>query len=301
MSGSWICAPAVACRPASEAWTFEQVAGADIPAAFAFIQCATQQPKIDVITQCMGAAMLSMAVLDIKASCTRATGDPHPELTRAAFLDSVGSVVLSQIAPLIVFTATNIYRAYVVSFVQNALEARTFELRPEEGLGSHLLDRLLSSVPYPDREFRIENPVTPWKRTPFVGTRHRMDAWFGRVLNIENVAPEVLEHIDDMFGTINLDTTFQTIPFARSGMITTRSGRNAFVTPETLGFLKKSKIPVLSIHGSDNGLADVATVTRMKVLMESIKGRYHFYIAEGLGHQDCMIGRDAGKKYFPRY
>jgi choline dehydrogenase-like flavoprotein/phosphodiesterase/alkaline phosphatase D-like protein/pimeloyl-ACP methyl ester carboxylesterase len=282
-----------------ERWRFEDVAVGDIPAAFTFIQGATQKKQIDVVTQCMGAAMLSMSILDSDVRCLE-PNDPdrlRVQGQRPDFLESVGSVVLSQIAPLIVFSPANIYRAYVVSYVQHALSDRTFELRPDEGLTSHLLDRLLASVPYPKNEFRIENPLIPWRRTPWVGTRHRMDAWFGRVLNVGNMEPEVLEHIDDMFGTINLHTTFQTIHFARSGMITTHRGRNAFVTPKSLRDWKK--IPTLSIHGSVNGLADVATVTRMHALMRSIGGKYHSLIVEGLGHQDCMIGRDAGKKIFP--
>jgi choline dehydrogenase-like flavoprotein/pimeloyl-ACP methyl ester carboxylesterase len=284
-----------------EKWSFEEVANGDIPAAFAFIRGATQKKQIDVVAHCMGSAMLSMAILDSDLRCMD-VDDPEriPALwaRRPAFLESIGSVVLSQVGPLIVFSPENIYRAYVVSFVQQALEDRTFELRPDEGLTSNLLDRLLSSVPYPRREFRLENPLTPWKRTPFVGTRHRMDAWFGRVLNLENVHPRVLEHIDDMFGTINLHTTFQTIHFARQGMITTRKGRNAFVTPDTLNEWKR--IPTLSIHGRENKLVDVATVTRMHMLMDSLEGRYESHIANDLGHQDCMIGRDAGKKIFPQ-
>ena len=111
-------------------------------------------------------------------------------------------------------------------------------------------------MPYPDEDFDIENPRAPWKRTPWVGTRHRMDAWFGRTFNSSNIDPEVLDSIDDMFGTINLHTTFQTIQFARRGSICKRDGRNVFISPHQLRRWKS--IPTLSIHGSDNGLADVA-------------------------------------------
>ena len=290
-----------------EQWTFEEVAIGDIPAAFAFIQGATQTDKVDVVAHCMGAAMLSMAILDKDYECCK-VNDPDENLVmlararqaRPAFLKSIGRVVLSQVGPLVVFAPANIYRAYVVSFIQHFFGDRTFDLRPDEGLTSQLLDRLLASVPYPKSEFRIENPRTPWKRTPFVGTRHRMDAWFGRVLNIENVHRKVLKHIDDMFGTINLNTTFQTIHFARQGMITTYNGRNAFVTPDTLADAGWKQIPILSIHGRENKLADVATVTRMQMLMDAIGSKkYHSLIVDGLGHQDCMIGRDAKNCVFP--
>src|SRR5690606_18003010 len=140
----------------------------------------------------------------------------------------------SQVGPMVVFTAANIFRGYAVGYVQQIAGNKTFEFMPPGDLTSQLLDRLLATAPYPDEEFDYETPAKPCARTPWVGTRHRMDAWFGRTFNVKNVAPEVLECIDDMFGAINLHTTFQTIHFARNGSICTRDGRNIFVTPRQL-------------------------------------------------------------------
>ncbi len=285
-----------ALETARDEWTFEQVACVDIPRAFERMRHETGALQIDVVAQCMGATMLSMAILDKGA---QVEGALSPE-ERAQFLASVGAVVLSQISPMIVFSPENIFKGYATNYVQQAIGNATFELRPdEETLTTQLLDRLLSTMPYPgDDEFDTENPPVPWRRTPWVRTRHRMDAWFGRVFNSPNVAPEVLEHIDDMFGTINLRTTFQTIHFARQGSITSRKGRNIFISHEQLQRWKS--IPTLSIHGAQNGLADPATVTRMRALMQAAEvDCYRWHVAEGFGHQDCLIGRDSAAKVFP--
>ncbi|HEY6640826.1 GMC family oxidoreductase N-terminal domain-containing protein [Povalibacter sp.] len=103
------------------AWKFEDVARADIPIALDYIARTTGQ-RTDVVTQCMGAAMFSMALLD------RHVG----KLVR----DCVDSVVLSQIGPTMTFSPENIFRAYVVSFVEQAIGNINFAMRPGEGLAA---------------------------------------------------------------------------------------------------------------------------------------------------------------------
>jgi cholesterol oxidase len=263
-------------------WKFEDIAREDIPTALEYMFKQTGR-RADVIAHCMGGAMFSMALLDSR--------------TGARVRERIDSVILSQVGPTIVFRPANVFRAYAVRYIEHAIGDVNFEMRPADGLGSNLMDRMLATVKYDPADFRLENPRTPWKRTPFVGTRHRMDAWFGCVFKLSNVDRAVLDHIDDLFGDINLHTTFQTIHFARQGIITTRDGRNEFLRRRNLGHWRG--VPTLSIHGSLNELADIATLTRMHKLMRSINPDYHSFTAEGFGHQDCIIGREAGDKIFP--
>mgnify|MGYP006146245995 CR=1 FL=1 len=48
-----------------------------------------------------------------------------------------------------------------------------------------------------------------------VGTRHRMDALYGRDFNVNNVPDAMLECIDDHFGPLNIETVSQAVHFAR--------------------------------------------------------------------------------------
>lgn len=268
-------------------WSFEQVAREDIPQAFKHILHETGALKIDVVAHCMGAAMFSMALLDDNTWIDK----------ERRLVDCVGNVVLSQVGPLVAFTPANIFRAYAVSYIQQVLREFNFEFRPTPGAGSAFLDRLLATVPYPQKEFEFENPPTPSTRTSFTATRHRMDAWFGRAFNIANMNASVLDHIDDFFGGINLRTLLQTIHFARNGMITTRRGRNAFIIPERLNRLRN--ISFFSIHGTENGLADPATLVRVEGLMKEAGINFEKKCFDGFGHQDCIIGREAAKEVFP--
>ncbi len=276
-------------------WAFEEVALADLPVAFDYIARTTRK-KLDIFAHCMGSAMFSMALLAPPAS-----GDPFFR-ERDLLPSRINRVVLSQIGPVVVFSSANIFRAYLMSYIRNFLPLANYEFRvgPDPSLTDQLIDRFLAAMPYPEKEFSLENPFwPPWRRTPFVGTRHRMDALYGRDFNLENIDNRVLEYVDDLFGPLSIDTVSQAINFARLEVITSRAGRNEYVSRDN--FLRRWRvddkdIPTLSIHGSDNGLADVATLARMKKLLVDDLGfeNYETRAFPGFGHQDSLIGRNAG-------
>ena len=272
---------------ACEPWTFEDAAHADIPAAIAHICEATASAKVDVVAHCMGAAMFGMAILGPPEAGARF------EAERRALPGRIGRVVLSQVGPLVVFTQANIFRAYLMGWVRNLLpRARMpFRVDGEPTLGDELLDRVLATLPYPAADFRIENPAWPWQRAEFVGTRHRMDALYGRDFELPNVAPALLDRIDDFFGPYNLETLSQAMHLARLKTIATRAGRNPYVSREHLRAYWT--FPTLSIHGARNGLSDVATLSRMKAVFEDAGRDIHIEPFAQFGHQDCWIGRDA--------
>ena len=149
-------------------------------------------------------------------------------------------------------------------------------------------------MPYPDSEYDIENPCFPWKQVPWTGTRHRMDALYGRDFNATQLSEATLNAIDDLFGPINMDTLAQTIHFNRSHAITNQRGRGEFVTPSSLN-KRWHDVPTLAIHGKDNGLVDVSTQDLLTANM--LKGGVPFQALasdappyNALGHQDVLIG-----------
>ncbi len=270
-------------------WSFEEAALEDIPAAVAEICRRTGAPSIDVFAHCMGSAMLGMAVL----ATPPAGEDPFQ---RRALPDRIRKAALSQIAPVVVMSPANVFRGYAMSYLKRFLpfENYQFRVRAHPGLADQLVDRLLATLPYPRPEFDIENPVWPWRRTPFVGTRHRMDALYGRDFNLADaqgaqlLGDEVLEYIDDLFGPLSVETVSQAIHFARAQVITNRIGRNEYVLRRNLA---RWKFPTLSIHGADNGLSDVATLERFERTFQEEAG-IQIRIREfpGFGHQDSLIG-----------
>lgn len=272
-------------------WSFEDVARADIPAAIDHVWLSTAKP-VDVVAHCMGAAMFGMAVLEPPAA-----GDRY-FLERAELPQRVRRAVLSQIGPALQLSPANTFRGFVMRYLRHLLPVTDYEFRPPPGAGlaDALLDRLLASLPYPRVEWDIANPPFAfWRRTPWLTTRLRMDALFGRVFNLENMPRAVLAHIDDLFGRINLETAAQPIQFAQWREITLRDGRRTFLQGNVVR--ARWTFPTLSLHSERNGLADFATIERMRDFVRLLDPRTPFEAVPlpGVGHQDTLIGTAAAR------
>ncbi|MES2019588.1 MAG: alkaline phosphatase D family protein [Pseudomonadota bacterium] len=276
---------------ARQPWSFEDAALADIPAAIAHICHASGCGQLDVVAHCMGAAMISMAILAEPRAGERFA------VERLAMNGQIRRLVLSQVGPLVVFSQANIFRAYLLGYLRRLLPLRGFSFRidGEPGLVDELVDRLLATTPYPREEFHLENPRWPWAKADFVRTRHRMDALYGRDFSLCNIEPAVLDRIDDFFGPLSIDTVAQAMHFARLKTITNSAGRNVYVSRERIK--ERWHFDTMSLHGLDNGLSDPATLGRMDAMFKDTLFAYVTRPMKGFGHQDCFIGRDARKVF----
>ena len=291
-------------------WSMEQIGAVDIPAALLHVRNSTGQ-KVDVLAHCIGGAMLGMALLTDSREVRNGSqelgpetwltsehlgvlsafngdapaGGPHPVINR---------IVLSQKGPVMRYTDENLLRAFVLQYVRRWLLPNGWQFRPSSnpGVAEELMDRLLSSLPYPAADFDVENPGWPCARTAWVATRHRLDALFGRTFSANNLLPDTLEAIDDFFGPINLDTVAQTIHFARLDVITNQRGRGEFVTRERL---KKrwGCIPTLALHGADNGLTHPYTLQLLAKTLGDVGVPLTTHPLPDTGHQDTLIGRNS--------
>jgi cholesterol oxidase len=289
---------------ANHPWTFETVGLKDIPAAIDHVYRITGTRPVDVVAYCMGAAMLSMAVLSanqpadhIITPCDQPFSDDFLA-ERMALPERIRRVVLAQVGPLVVFTPRNIFSAYVMAYLRHFLPMEQYQFRASAspGLAEQMLDRILALLPYPDEDLLLENPAWPWRRTSFAGIRHRVDALYGRTFTLGNLDARTLEHLDDFFGPLNPETVSQVLHFVRLQMVANRFGRNRFVFRKALR--ECWKFPTLSIHGEDNGLADIATLKRMRGVMRDAGCNFTSKRIPGFGHQDCWIGKDAATHVF---
>ncbi|MEJ2602228.1 MAG: alpha/beta fold hydrolase [Gammaproteobacteria bacterium] len=269
-------------------WSFEQMAFRDIPEAVGYVCEETGRPQVDIIAHCMGAAMLGMALL-FDEDLHEGFANPG---ARAQLSHRIRRVVFTQVGPVMTFAPANVFRAYVAKFVRQWLpDNYEFDPGPNPGPGDRLLDRLLATVPYSKREFRLENPILPWKRTPWTQIRHRMDALYGRTFNVEHMEKQTLEHIRDFFGPLSIDTVSQTIHFARFHIITDIHGRNLWVARSALKEKLGDGLPLLMVSARQNGLMDFSTLRRMeRVFKEDAGLPFHSAAIDDAGHQDCLIG-----------
>jgi pimeloyl-ACP methyl ester carboxylesterase len=295
-------------KTARQFWRFEDAAFADIPVAIAHIARVTGR-QVDVFAHCIGAVMLSMALLTDGVALQRYASvnlpreGPTPRRwprELEALQDNVRRIVLSQKGPAIVYCDDNVLRAYFMRVLRHAVMPQDYQFRVpgRQKVTGSLMDRLLATLPYPPQEFARENSWIPWKRAPWAGFRHRMDALYARDFTLGNVAEDTLLAIEDLFGPLNLDTVAQAIHFARHNAITDGAGRPFDMS----GAVLRARWPThgtLSIHGSENGLVDVKTLEVMKAQMAHAGIPYETRAIPHYGHQDCLIGRHAAVDVFP--
>jgi cholesterol oxidase len=296
-------------------WPFEKMAKDDIPTAIDHIRKVTGHHQVDVVGHCMGAAMLSMALLD------------KPDKLHG----KIGRVVFSQVGPAMMLSSTNVLAAFIMRYVRYFLPIDSYEFSPkgEIALAGQVLDRALAAMWIPPEEYKRENPFWPLgKATPWVGTRHRMDALYARTFSLKNLSDEVLDHFDDFFGPLSIETVSQVIHFARFSTVTNRRGINRYVKPSLVA--ERLNFPMMSLHGEENGLVDVATLKLMLNLLrdadvpylngsaaaverpqsqeemlrlicanrkklEEGGASYLTWRIKDHGHQDCLIGRLCGQ------
>jgi cholesterol oxidase len=278
-------------------WTFEEVGMADIPVAVDRVCALSGEPAIDVFAHCMGSAMLGMALLGSESEQERFWD------LRRQLPNRIRRLVMSQVAPAVVFTPANVFRAYAMQYLRHYIPLRNYEFRPagKPSAADRMMDRILATLPYPEAEFDRENPMwPPWHRTPWVGTRHRMDALYGRDFNVNNLPQGVLDYIDDHFGPLSIDTVSQAIHFARVQSITDRQGFNDYVRPDRLR--ERFLFPVFHVHGRQNGLVSKQTPEHFRKVLTDSDGKFGSQRAFlrrlfDAGHQDLLIGRPAAAMF----
>ena len=280
---------------AREPWAFEDVAWADIPVAIEHIaelvgreRGATGPVQVDVFAHCIGAVMLSTALLAVPDP-----GSIRPDLPKRYpdALNHLGQhihkMVLSQKGFYVQYTDANILRSYLINFMKSALAGGySFRPPPLPRQRDQLFDAFLNALPYPESEGVQEHPW--FSRVPWSSTRRRMDALYERTFNLQRMPREVLERIDDFFGPLNLKTVSQVIHLARRGQITLSDGR--LVNLDQLVSWPKAGTLFLSADG--NGMVHPNTGERMASLFQQ-QGIAHRLLRVPGGHQDILIGRGA--------
>ncbi len=276
-------------------WKFETVSNIDIPKAVEYIYNHYEgKHKIDVIAHCMGAVMLGMSILQPY----RGPSKPGFSLSSA----TINRIVFSQATPTVVFTQDNNFKSFATNYLKEMIP-NGYQFQVQEGRkANQILDRFLYTLPYPRHEFDIVNaPLKPSHRAEFARTRHRVDALFSRTFELANLSSATLEHIDDFFGPMHLDTIVQASRFARYNVATDADGNNSYVSRERLQKYW-SGIPTMSFHSRSNGLVDVSTGERTKRIFMEAGLAYTSIIIdkENYGHQDSITGVNAHLDVFPQ-
>ncbi len=275
---------------AQSPWDFEHMAYNDIPLAIQEVLNRTEAEKVDVVAHCMGAAMLSMTLLG-------KSKDPDQQQRISDTQNSINKIVLSQAGPFFKFTPMNTMRAWVLGFVKELLprDGYAFNPKAEASDWETIMDRLLTTLPYPDNsEFDRENPTVGYRK--WVRTRRRMDALYGKTFSLSSMSDDILDHIDDYFGPFSFQTLEQTLPISKRGQISNRYGSDFNITPEVLR--KRWDFPTLWIHGADNGLIDPISPSLTALRFDEAQNtNLTVKIIADTGHQDCLMGKNCQEPF----
>ena len=271
-------------------WSFEDVAAADIPEAIKHIVSVTGFEKINVVAHCMGSAMFSMSILG--------RWDRHPDLHQ-----HINSAVLSQVPPVIRLREAGRFRAFLSNYLKTFLPQTEYQLQAsaKPDFRENIADFILSTLPYPDSEQTVEQ-LRAYRDVDYQRTRRRLDLLYTRTFHIENVSPETLDHIDDLFGPLNLQTISQSIHFARQGWVTDRLGKD-LQPPDTIAQTMERQwtFPTYAFIGKENSLFEPGALREFEQIFHRQDMQSTLTIAEPIdnyGHQDVFMANDAKEKVF---
>jgi choline dehydrogenase-like flavoprotein len=278
-------------------WTLDEVAKEDIPALVDEVLRQTGRASVDIVAHCIGSAMFCTAVLGVKN-----------EAGAVPFHDKIRSAALLQVGPLITLSPGNRFRGYVAAAMRRFMLTDHVDSSIDDRATAldTILDRLLWTYPYPQKEQRHHALCPPWRAHTHIANCNRSAAVFSRLVEHDKVVPpgrhgrSALDLLGDMIGHTNLTTFEQTGQYAFARRLTDRDASNMYVTDENV--LARFGFPVRFLHGENNDVFNVDTSRRsLRLLQDLFRGRHtsDAVILPGYGHLDPLIGHSASKEVFP--
>ncbi|KPK04212.1 MAG: hypothetical protein AMJ64_14180 [Betaproteobacteria bacterium SG8_39] len=269
-------------------WTLDEIAKEDIPAIVDHVLRVTGEdgrPRdtLDVVAHCIGSAMFCTAAL---------AGRLDGKVRRAALL---------QVGPLIELSQGNRFRGHVAAAMRRYMLADHVNSSVDDRADAMnvVLDRVLSTYPYPDSEIPHHRLSPPWKAHTHFANCNRAAGIFGRLIQHDKVAPEMLDALGDLLGQTNLKTFEQTVQYAFYERLTDYEAVNVYVTDENVR--RHFSFPVLFLHGEKNDVFHPLTTERSQTLLKSVFGPSHpaeRIVLAGYGHLDPLIGRASEQDVF---
>jgi cholesterol oxidase len=314
-----------------KAWTLDQVAAGDLPTAIEFVRrhidnrTTPQQPraKLNVFAHCMGAAVMSMAVL------RNANSDN-------AISKSIDKLILCQFGPLLVPSDSNLARSEMVSLAKDFFaissynpvvdDASTRERRPlknDEDMFTNaqsavIFDRFAAAYPRDRRDERV-HPKSVWTLPTDDSICNRLAMMIGENWVHENLSDSSHANLEEFIGPTRIETFWQTLYFGTKGRVVDYSGNNIYMDDSKLkaGF----DFPVLFLHGQRNGLfhprSTFLVMQRLRQLLSNAspgsqiqalhqngnyapETRFQYFLVSNYGHLENVIGEKANQKVFPK-
>ena len=270
-------------------WTIDEVARQDIPRIIDRVLEKTGEPNTGVVAHCIGSAMFCTAVLDGRLQ--------HPSGE-----SKVRRAVLLQVGPLVTLSKGTRLRGLVTAplrrfFPQGHVD---FSVDDRAGWAEALIDRLVSTYPYPAEEARHHRLGWSWKHNSHIANCNRWAALDGRMIEHDNLSAGMLDALGEVLGHSSITTWTQTIEYAFVERLTNSDGRNAYVTAENIR--DRFTFPVRFLHGGKSDVFHPLTSLRSQKLIQNVHGKRaaQVKILRNYSHFDPLIGKNAKRDVFRR-
>ncbi|MDB5999147.1 MAG: hypothetical protein JWP52_846, partial [Rhizobacter sp.] len=249
----------IALPSSHDAWDFDVVAREDVPLAFARVLAETQRSQLHVVAHCMGSAVFNMAVL---------TG-----VLKRNGIDMVRSAVQTQVSMDVVSTPPNRLKASGLRFFEDLMQVDELTVVADQralrddGSGTPLVtlaDRFLMTWPTADSEVagQLDNGLFK-ARQEDVAIVNRINAMYGRNFSRENLAPGVVDHLQEVFRHANVATFRHVLEFHRAGRVVSAKGLDEYVTNKAVR--KHYGFPVSFMHGQAAAVFGQASTRRARL------------------------------------
>ncbi|WP_171013520.1 alpha/beta fold hydrolase [Chitinivorax sp. B] len=271
------------------AGSLDELAQFDLPAAVRFVYEQHESQPIDLFAHCIGAAGVTMAVLNgrIWDTCKQQS--------------MIGKLALHAVPPWPQPSTGNRIMAALLQYVDELLGAWTLQASP----GRHpeqldqWIDRLAESLPLPDSEQRPNRPTSGDALTGYA-TANRMALFYGHQWRQSNLTPALLTALPRMMGPLHLDVIRHMLQITERGMLLDRFGNPCYL--QTPRFAEYWTFPTLLVHGLDNQVFDAQASIHSALALHRIlpKGRSVQLLAiPQVGHLDLVFGKHAAQPYQP--
>ncbi len=257
----------IALPSAKQAWTLDDIARYDYPAAVKTIMDATGNPDIQALVHCAGATTFFMAMMSglqhIRAAVVSQIGPDH---IVAPIVKAKAGLHLPSLLDAIGFDSATAYADNKSSWLNK------------------LYDKALNLQHF-DVEERCSSAVC-----------HRVSFMYSLLYEHDQLNRLTHDNLHELFGICHMDIFKHLALCARKQHIVNSEGKNVY-TPHW----SQLKIPITFIHGAENASYLPESTERSFNKLVEVNGPdgYARHVIPGYGHIDCIFGKNAVKDVYP--
>ncbi|MCC6922843.1 MAG: GMC family oxidoreductase N-terminal domain-containing protein [Nitrosomonas sp.] len=252
---------------ANQAWTLDDIARYDYPAAISTIMNVTGSRDIQAFVHCAGSTTFFMAMM--------------------SGLQHVRAIVSSQIGPYQTVSATARVKAglHLPSLLDAiGIDALTAYTDDRGNWLNQLYDKALNL-----QHFELEEQCSS-------AVCHRISFMYSLLYEHDQLNRLTHDNLHELFGICHMDIFKHLALCAREGKIVNAEGKDIY-----LPHWERLNLPITFIHGAENVSYLPETTERSFKKLVEVNGpeKYVRHVIPNYGHIDCIFGQNAVQDVYP--